>query len=176
LLFRPRIQGRKNLPFNGSTIVFANHISVFDPIILGCLLPRKIYFMAKQELFRCRFFGALLKNLGAIPVKRGSADITAIKTALRILREGKVFGIFPEGTRNKSGSMLRFTHGAAAIAHKSKAAVVPVKIIGNYRIFQPIQIIIGKPLDLQQFYNQKSTSEILDQMSVKMSDAVKVLK
>ena len=93
LLFWPKVTGKENLPKEGSTIIFANHTSGFDPIILGCLLPRKIYF-CQTELFKFAPFGALLRLLGAIPVKRESADITAIKTALRVLRAGKVLEFF----------------------------------------------------------------------------------
>lgn len=175
LLFWPKVTGKENLPKEGSTIIFANHTSGFDPIILGCLLPRKIYFFAKQELFKFAPFGALLRLLGAIPVKRESADITAIKTALRVLRAGKVFGIFPEGTRSKSGSIQNFTHGAAAIAHKSRAVAVPVKIVGRYRPFRSIKMIIGKPLNLERYYDKKITSSMLDQMTAEMSEAIKSL-
>lgn len=175
LLFRPKVKGKENIPMEGSIIIYSNHTSIFDPIILGCLLPRKIYFMAKQELFKFNFIGALLKKLGAFPVKRGAADISAIKTALRLLRNGKVFGIFPEGTRSKSGNMQNFTHGVAAIAHKSRAVVVPASIIGSYKLFRSIQVIIGEPLNLEKHYYQKSSSELLEQMSNEMSDALKEL-
>lgn len=175
LLFWPKVRGKENFPAQGSTIVYSNHTSILDPIILACLLPRKIHFMAKQELFRFPLGGAVLRLVGAFPVKRGSADISAIKTALRTLREGKVFGIFPEGTRSKNRSLQTFTHGVAAIAQKSRAAAVPVSIIGEYKIFRPIQVIIGKPLDLEQYYSKKSSSELLDQMSEEMSEAVRFL-
>ena len=175
LLFRPKIKGKENFPIEGSTIIYSNHTSLLDPVILGCILPRKIHFMAKQELFKFPLISSLLKKLGAFPVKRGSADISAIKTALRTLREGKVFGIFPEGTRSKSGNLQNFTHGIASIAHKSKAVVVPVSISGKYKIFGSIRITIGKPLALEKYHNQKSNSELLDQMSKEMSEALKSL-
>ncbi|HHU48746.1 MAG: lysophospholipid acyltransferase family protein [Caldicoprobacterales bacterium] len=175
LLFWPKVKGKENLPLEGSAIIYANHTSVLDPILLGCLLPRKIYFMAKQELFKFPPAGTVLKLLGAFPVKRGTADITAIKTALRTLREGNVFGIFPEGTRSKSGNLQNFTHGIAAIAHKSRAVAVPVKISGGYKLFHSIQVTIGKPLDFKQYYGKKSSSELLDRISEEMSEAVKSL-
>ena len=100
-------QGKENLPTEGSAIIFSNHTSLFDPIVLGCLLPRKIYFMAKQELFRIKPFALFMKGLGAFPVKRGTADISAVKTALYTLRKGEVFGIFrKERSRDETCSSL----------------------------------------------------------------------
>ncbi len=175
LLFRPKVRGKENLPMEGSIIIYSNHTSVLDPIILGCLLPRKIHFMAKQELFRYPLASTFLKKLGAFPVNRGAADISAIKTALRTLREGKAFGIFPEGTRSKNGKLQNFTHGVAAIAHKSRAVAIPVSITGTYKIFRSIQVSIGEPLTLEKYHYLKSSSDLLDQMSAEMSDALKSL-
>ena len=128
--------------------------------------------MAKQELFRFPPMRVLLRGLGAFPVKRGSADITAIKRALQTLKDGKVFGIFPEGTRNKGSGLQEFNHGTAAIAHKSHAVTIPVAIFGGYRLFRSIRVIIGKPLDFESYYGQKVSSELLEKMSSEMSDAV----
>ena len=175
LLFCPKVKGKENIPTTGSTIVYANHISLFDPIILACVLPRKINFMAKEELFRLPILGRLLRAIGAFPVKRGSADISSIKTALKRIKEGKVFGIFPEGTRSKSGEMQNFTHGMAAIAQRSKAITIPIAIKGSYRIFNSLSISIGKPLDLTEYYGKKSNSELLNQMSRKMSEELRKL-
>jgi 1-acyl-sn-glycerol-3-phosphate acyltransferase len=175
LLFWPKVTGKENIPTEESTIVYANHISLLDPIILACVLPRKVNFMAKEELFRFPLLGRFLKAVGTFPVKRGSADISSIKTALKILKEGKVFGIFPEGTRSKNGEMQLFTHGMAAIAQRSKAITIPIAIRGDYRIFRPLHITIGKPLDLSEYYEKKSNSDLLNLMTVKMSDELKKL-
>jgi len=128
--------------------------------------------MAKQELFRFPVIRGLLKTLGAFPVKRGTADITAIKCALQTLKKGRVFGIFPEGTRNRGRGLQEFNHGVAAIAHKSRALVIPVAILNGYRLFKPIQVVIGKPLDFDPYLSQKSNSQLLEQMSKEMSNAI----
>lgn len=170
LLFWPKVKGKENIPTEGSTIIYANHISLLDPILLACVLPRKINFMAKEELFKFPLFGTILREVGAFPVKRGSADITSIKTALKRIKEGKVFGIFPEGTRSKNGEIQNFTHGMAAIAQRTEAVTIPVAIKGEYRIFRSLTVTIGKPLDLTEYYGNKSNSELLNQMSKKMSE------
>ena len=175
LLYRPKIDGYENFPLEGKTIIFSNHLSLMDPILIGCILPRQVFFMAKMELFRFPIFSWLLKKLGAFPVKRGTADLSAIKHSLQVLKEDKVFGIFPEGTRNKEGQVKTFSHGVAAIAHKSKAQTVPIAIIGKYEIFKPMKIKIGKPLDFNKYYIRKSSTELLEEITLEMEEALKDL-
>jgi 1-acyl-sn-glycerol-3-phosphate acyltransferase len=159
----------------GKTILYANHIFVLDPIIIGCIMPRQVFFMAKMELFQNPILGWILKHLGAFPVKRGTADLSAIKHSLKVLNEGKVFGIFPEGTRSKTGTLQNFSHGVAAIAHKSKAKIVPVAILGEYKLFRPITIKIGEPLNFDEYFPQKSNTVLLERMADDMGQALKVL-
>lgn len=172
LLYRPRVEGLENFPKQGKTIIYSNHISLLDPIILGCILPRQIFFMAKVELFKNPLFRGILKQLGAFPVKRGAADLSAIKNSLQVLKQGKVFGIFPEGTRSKNGEILPFSHGIASIAHKSKAQIVPVAILGNYKPFRRLKIIIGEQLDFDDYFKRKSNTQLLEEMAHKMSLAI----
>lgn len=104
--------------------------------------------MAKQELFRIPLFSMLIRVLGAFPVKRGSGDLQALKQALRLLQEEKVLGIFPEGTRSRDGKLGRAHTGAALIALRAGAPVVPAAIIGPYRLFRPVRIIFGQPIEV----------------------------
>ena len=175
LLYRPKVEGLENFPESGKTIVYSNHISLLDPVVIGCILPRKIHFMAKVELFKNPLFNYILRKLGAFPVKRGTADISAIKNSLQVLREGKVFGIFPEGTRNREGEVQHFSHGIASIAHRSKAKIIPIAILGQYRLFKPINIRIGEALDVDHQYSQKSSTELLDSMAREMENSLKDL-
>lgn len=168
ILFLPRTIGKSNIQETGSVIIYSNHTSLLDPIILACVLPRQINFMAKEELFQNRFLASFFKNLGAFPVKRSTADISAVKNALRVLRQDDVFGIFPEGTRNNSGDIKDFARGIASIAHRSKATTIPIAIKGGYRLFKPIKVVIGKPVDFGNYILEKSNSDILDKMSDKM--------
>ncbi|WP_414480661.1 lysophospholipid acyltransferase family protein [Caldicoprobacter sp.] len=175
LLFRIRVEGLENFPMEGKTIVYANHISWLDPVIIGCVLPRQVFFMAKAELFKIPLLRTVIRYLGAFPVNRGSADLSAIKHSLQVLNEGKVFGIFPEGTRNKTGFLQSFSHGIASIAHKSRAKVLPVAIVGQYRLFRPMTIKIGKPLNFDDYFAQKSNTELLDRMANQMEQALRDL-
>lgn len=101
LLFSIRITGRENVPKTGSLIVCANHTSPLDPVLLGAKSNRVICFMAKEELMKTRFTKWLFKKYYVIPAKRDGSDAMAVKTALRLLKNGKVLGIFPEGTTKK---------------------------------------------------------------------------
>ena len=174
--YRPTVRGLHHIPAEGSGIVYSNHISLLDPIFIGCILHRRIYFMAKQELFRLPGLSAVFRALGAFPVKRGKADMSAIKRSLQVLKEDKLFGIFPEGTRSKSGEMKAFSHGIASIAIRSQAPVIPVAITGEYRLFRRIYISIGEPLTFPDFYGKRTGTDMLETVSSAMSEAILALK
>lgn len=149
---RWRVTGRENLPRHGPVVVVCNHISLWDPVAVGVALPRRVYFMAKEELFRIPLVGLVLKGLGAFPVHRGEADLAAMRRAMRLLRQGKVVGIFPEGGRNRSGGVQTFQRGAALLAARCRAPIVPVAVIGTNRIlgragaFYRFQVRVGRPI------------------------------
>lgn len=175
LFFWPKIEGMENFPLNEKVIVYSNHKSMLDPIVIGIILPRKVHFMAKQELFKNPIMKKIVSNLGAFPVKRGTADFAAIKNSLRILKEGGVFGIFPEGTREKQGQIQNFSHGVASIAHRSKACIIPIGIKGEYKLFKSLRIRIGKDLQMDHYFDQRSSPELLEEMSNDMQEALGIL-
>ncbi len=145
LFYRRRIYGKENIPKKGPLIICANHISWHDPLAIGSALPvhYKIKFMAKEELFRNAFVAFILRMVGAFPVNRQAADSRAIRRAFQVLKEGGVVGIFPEGTRSKTGHLQRAQKGAALIAGRTGAPLLPVLIVGPYRLGRPLRIIFG---------------------------------
>lgn len=155
LLFRLEAHGLEHIPAEGGVLLCSNHLSNLDPPTIGILLQRKVHFMAKKELFDIFGLGWLIKQLGAFPVKRGGVSKESIKTALTLLREGHVMGIFPEGTRNKGEDASIGKRGAATFALRSDAAVIPVAIIGNYKLFRKMKVIYGPPVDLSAFKEDK---------------------
>jgi 1-acyl-sn-glycerol-3-phosphate acyltransferase len=133
LLFRLEGRGMAHVPGTGPVLLVANHSSFLDPPLVGGVSPRPLSFMAKAELFRVPLFGGLIRRLNARPVRREGADAGALRTALRILQDGGVLLMFPEGTRGDEGSLREPKPGAAMLAVLSGAAVVPVFIEGSGR-------------------------------------------
>lgn len=143
--------GMENVPLTGPCIVAANHISYFDPPALGCALPRPLNYMAKAELFELPILKRLIPKLGAFPVARGKGDIAAIKRSIAVLRAGQALAMFPEGTRNLSGTVEPQT-GVALLATLSGAPVVPAYIAGTDRLSRLARITVtyGPPIHVER--------------------------
>ncbi len=147
LALRPRIIGYKNLFFRGKGIIVSNHHSLCDPIWIGFVSPRIVHFMAKSELFKTPLSRFFLKILLAFPVNRHHADISSLKQAVSVLDSGRVFGIFPEGKRSVTGELDTFEKGAAFLALRCNAPIIPVYSDPKmYRRFR-IRMIVGEPID-----------------------------
>jgi len=146
-LFHPvKIVGRENVP-EGAALVCAGHSSNWDPLIMAAALSRRehLCFMAKAELFRGRLLGGILRGIGTFPVDRGKADLAAIGTALRCLKNGKKVGIFPEGTRAAAEGEVRPKSGVIRIAEKAGVPVLPVFIPRKKPLFRRLTIVVGRP-------------------------------
>ncbi len=141
--FRLSVSGVENIPATGGVIIAPNHISNLDPPVIGCALPdnRRIRFMAKIELFQNAAVRWVVTALGAFPVRRGMADRTAIRTALAFLEQGGTVGIFPEGTRSRTGALGRAEPGLGMIAVKAGVPVVPVAVTGTNILFRDGHIL-----------------------------------
>jgi len=159
--FKWKITGKENVPSKGAIILISNHISNYDPLAVACAVDRQVHFMAKEELFKNSLLNKLLQSLGQFPVKRGGNDRKAIKTGLQLLREEEVLGIFPEGTRIKGGELGEGLPGAALFALKSEAAIIPIGIVSSYKWFSTIHINIGEPISVEQYKDDKISSDQL---------------
>jgi 1-acyl-sn-glycerol-3-phosphate acyltransferase len=133
LLFRVEGRGREHVPARGPVLLVANHSSFLDPPLVGGMTPRPLSFMAKEELFRVPLLGALIRRLNARPVRREGADASALRASLRVLQEGGVLLVFPEGTRGPEGTLREPKAGAGMLAVLSGAPVVPVFVQGSGR-------------------------------------------
>ncbi len=152
LIYRYKVIRECELPKEGSYIIASNHLSYTDPVFVGLTNKRRTYFMAKTELFRNKFFGGLIRILGAFPVTRGANDGKAIATGEDLINNGKVMTIFIEGGRTKTGELMRPRSGCAVIARKTKAPVVPmcITVTGKFKnIFSKRVIHIGKPMSYE---------------------------
>lgn len=173
------VVGRENVPAEGAVIMIANHLSLVDPPLLGSVFPRPVHFMAKEELFHTPVVSWIVKNYLAFPVRRGEADRQALQTTLRYLRNGEVVGIFPEGTRSHDARLHPAHPGAALIAARAGAQVVPVAVTGTHKIFAwprnylrpEVKVIIGRPFVLSAD-GQATRGEALDKLTTRMMNAL----
>ena len=155
LLFGLRARGREHVPATGPFLIVANHSSVLDPPLVGAVCPRRLTFLAKAELFRIPGLGALIRRLGAQPLRREGADPAALRMAQRVLAGGGALLVFPEGTRGPEGTLREAKPGAALLAMHSGVPVVPAYVSGSGRAWprgrrlpRPAKVVVtfGAPL------------------------------
>ncbi len=174
IFFPTIVRGRKNLK-KGKAIFTANHRSNMDPVMVYLKANRKMHFVAKKELFENKFMSWLLKGLGCIRLDRQGTDINATKEILKTLKENKTLGIFPQGTRSKEEDM-EIKSGVCMFAIKSKAPIVPIYIKKKPMFLVPNVIYVGEPFELDKFYDQKVTKEVLDEASAIVVEKFEQLK
>jgi 1-acyl-sn-glycerol-3-phosphate acyltransferase len=167
LVFRPWAEGLDNVPKHGAAILASNHVSFSDSFFMPLMVSRKVTFLAKSDYFTERglkgwFKRVFFSGVGQVPIDRsgGQASEAAIRTGLRVLGEGKLLGIYPEGTRSPDGRLYRGKTGVARMALEAGVPVVPVAMIGTYEIQPPGKVIprikrpgvrFGKPLDFTRY-------------------------
>ncbi|MGC5047724.1 lysophospholipid acyltransferase family protein [Micrococcus porci] len=191
LLFRPWVKGLSHVPAEGPAILASNHLSVSDSVFMPAMLDRQVHFLAKQEYFTGRgakgwatkkFFEAT----NQLPMDRsgGAASLRSLEAGLECLREGKLLGIYPEGTRSPDGRLHRGKIGIAKLALASGAPVVPVAMIGTDRV-QPIGrtlpnlrrlgMIFGEPLDFSHLQGREGDHRALRQVTDEIMEAIRRL-
>ena len=162
LLFRVEVINSDKIPEKGPALLCANHNAFLDMFFLGYRLDRWIHWMAKEELFRNPVTAFLLKKLGAFPVKRGTGDVGSVKNTYRLLDEGKIVGIFPQGTRRHANGSGRVKSGAAMIAANAGVPIIPATVKGNYRLFSKIVINFGDPFMIDKHEDKLSKEELAE--------------
>lgn len=178
IVFHITVVGKENIPAEkGGYIIASNHVSNNDPPVVGITFKGKYTFMAKEELFKNPVFAWLIRKLGAFPVKRGAKDNTAIEKALESLKQGRIFVIFPEGTRSKDGELGRAKSGVTIIAALAKAPVVPVFVkYGRKKFRREILVSVGEVIPAEKFDVDISDKRTLKAVSASIMDEIAKLK
>jgi 1-acyl-sn-glycerol-3-phosphate acyltransferase len=162
LFFRIHVYGKENVPDKGAFVLVGNHQSYLDPVFCGIPLKRPLYFLARDSLWKNRFFGRLISSVNTIPVRQGKADVSAMKKVIAKLKEGWGVCLFPEGTRTSDGKIVPFKPGIGLLCRRGGAAVVPVVVDGAFecwprhkKIFSPgrIEVSYGKAMQSEQVNN-----------------------
>lgn len=165
VVHRVKIEGTANIPKEEALIFCSNHRTFLDPPLIKVTAKRDAFFLAKEELYKNPFFSFLGWVFEAIPVKRDSKDINAIKTSLKHLKKGECIALFPEGTRNGLAKGEKVKDGAAFFAVKAGAKVIPVGISGKTGVFSKVTIRYGKPLDYSKYKNAEDEKQALEEVT-----------
>jgi len=177
VLFRPWVEGVDNIPKDGAAILASNHLSFSDSIFLPLVLRRRITFVAKAEYFEDKKTAWFFRAVGQIPIKRGggSASQRALDSAMDVLRDGGLFGIYPEGTRSPDGKLYKGHTGVARLALQSGAPVIAVAMVGTREaqpigqvkpnFFSPIGVKFSKPMHFDKYADRADDPRVLRQIT-----------
>lgn len=160
LFYKVEVIGAENMIDSGPAVLCPNHTSNMDVPLLYIALKRPPNFMAKEELFRHKLFGWFLKKCGAFPVKRGTGDMSAVRQAVQILKQGELLAIFPQGTRAENVDVDDAKAGAVFIASLVKAPIVPVAVTGGYKFRSRVRIHFGKPFYFERGIKKYTTEQM----------------
>lgn len=172
ILYNIHVEGEENIPKTGGVVLCPNHISNYDPLAVATHMKRQVHFMAKAELYKNFIVRKVLLAVGTIPVDRGKVSLETLKESLRVLKNGEILGIFPEGTRVKNGVRRKPMEGFVVFALKTKSPILPVHIEGEYKFRGKINIKFGKPIELNEYYGKKVKPEEMSKISEKIMDIV----
>ena len=188
LWFRPWTKGVENVPADGPAILASNHLAVIDSFVLPLVLDRRVQFLGKSDYFtgrgiKGRLVAGFMRGVGTIPVDRGGgkASEAALNTGLRVLRDGGLFGIYPEGTRSPDGRLYRGKTGVARMALESGAPVIPVAMVGTDEAqaigqvipkSMPIGVVFGEPLDFSRYKGMENDRFVLRAVTDEITYAI----
>jgi 1-acyl-sn-glycerol-3-phosphate acyltransferase len=182
LLFARNVRGKEFVPQHGGFIVACNHISFWDPPLVGAAIPREVHFLAKEELFSNRAFGWLISSVNAIPIRRGIVDHGGVKAALEAIRGGRGLIVFPEGGRVKEGELKPALPGVGLLSVRAGVPVVPAYVRGSDRIkraiarLTEIDIAFGEPFSPPPEQKGRGKKEIYRAVGEEVMNRIAELK
>lgn len=170
--FRIKMLGKENIPKEGACIICSNHKSYFDPPMLVAFNKRHVNMIAKKDLLKNPIMGWLCKTFGAFLVERDGKDIEAVKQSLKILKNGEILGIFPEGTRNGMQKGEKVKNGAVLMAIKSGAPIIPAGIKGDYKLFRKVTMTYGEPIYYDKSKINQQDKEEIDKLTEELMNTI----
>ena len=178
---RREVVGLENFPRRGPVILASNHVNLLDPPLLAVVLPRRIVYMGKIELWKTPIIGPLYTLAGFIPVRRFEGDLAALRKAEKTLRQKQVLGMFPEGTRSRKPGLGKGQPGTAIIALRSGAPIVPVAVTGTEGVAVPrsffritrVRVVFGKPFELPK--DRRLSTELVEQCTERIMKEIAAL-
>ncbi len=184
IFFAIKIEGKENIPNRGGAILASNHLSYLDPIILGIFVPRRVNFMAKEELFENFLFRRIIVKLGAFPIRREGIDGATYRKILKLLHKREVVVLFPEGTRSIDGTIGQLHTGIARIALKADVPLIPIIIWGTEKALprgkkllrlSKIRARAGKPLKTNIASNREITRKDIEGLQNQLEEQMRLL-
>lgn len=184
IMYRPKIVGKENLPKEGGALLCPNHVSNLDAAVIVAMFKRKVNVLAKEELFKNGFLCWIADLFGIYPVRRGKADMQAIKISLTLLKRNEILLMFPEGTRNGMEKGIKPKNGAVLIAATAGKPIIPIGIQGSFKPFTKVIVNIGKPIDYSNLKEEvkdkeqatELTNELMEKIVYLRDQDVKTLK
>jgi len=184
IIFRLKVIGRENIPQKEAVMLVANHVSFLDPVVIGVSCSRTLCYFAQSDLFRLPFLGRLIWSVNVTPINRQKLELSVLRRVYKLVKRKKAFVVFPEGTRSKTGEIQPGKPGLGLIVWRTRVKVIPALIKGTdkalpvkARFIRPakIKVIIGKPLNLTDFYNQPASKDLYQEIVDRMMSAIKDL-
>ena len=175
IIYRPKIIGAENVPKEGNAIICANHVHFWDSVVIIVMLKRKVNVLAKEELFKPKFNKWFAGVIGAYPVKRGTADLGAVKTSLKLMENKELLLVFPEGTRNGVAKGKKAKKGSVMIAATSESPIIPIGVQGTFKPFTKVTLNIGNPIDYSTYKNETKDKAKMDELAQElMTEIIKL--
>lgn len=172
IVYRPKVIGKENLPKDTGALICPNHVHNFDSAVMVTMIKRPVRVLAKEELFKNGFIRWLAKIFGIYPVKRGKADLQAIKISLKLLKQNELLLMFPEGTRNGMAKGKKAKNGAVLIAATADKPIIPVGIQGSFKPFRKVVVNIGKPIYYSEYKDKIKDKEQASELTEKLMQEI----
>lgn len=176
ILYRPKIVGKENIPKDTGALLCPNHIHNLDSAVIVAMFKRKVNVLAKEELFKNKFICWIADVFGIYPVKRGKADLQAIKTSLKLLKNNELLLMFPEGTRNGLAKGKKPKNGAVLIAASAEKPIIPIGFQGSFKPFTKVTVNIGKPIGYSKYKDNVKDKEQASKLTQELMEEIVKLR